>query len=86
MRGKWAATGLEVFTESVSPYTASEADWHDAADRLADKKPDLVVMDCLGFNERARAIFRDVTGVPTILPRSILGRVTGELLAGGLDG
>ncbi len=86
MKQKWAATGLDVVSEAISPYSASEAQWRETAHRLSKNKPDLVVMDCLGFNERARAVFREVTGVPTIVPRSILGRVTGELLAGRATG
>ena len=70
-----------VILEAVSPYTGTDADYERAAARVAEQAPDLTVLDCIGFGERARAIFRRVTGKPVLLPRSLLGRVAGELIA-----
>jgi protein AroM len=70
-----------VAVESVSPYTAGDAELEAAARRVASRRPDLIVLDCIGFTERARSIFRRVAGAPVVLPRSLLARVAGELMA-----
>ncbi len=70
-----------VVLEAVSPYTGTEADYEAAAARVSARDPALVVLDCVGFTESARGIFRRAADKPVILPRSLLGRVAGELIA-----
>jgi protein AroM len=81
---RWARAcgcGARITVEAVSPYTAAEADYEAAAARVSACNPRLVVLDCVGFTESVRGIFRRATGKPVILPRSLLGRVAGELIA-----
>jgi protein AroM len=70
-----------VAVEAVSPYTGTEAELEAAARRVKECEPALVVLDCIGFTEKARGVFRRITGRPVILPRTLLGRVAGELIA-----
>ena len=76
---RWARVSGELVLDAVSPYTSGEADFRAVAERVAGRKPDLVVLDCMGFGETVRSIFRRTTGRPVILPRALLGRIAGEL-------
>jgi protein AroM len=79
---KWKKTGLEIVLDAVSPYSGTEDDFRDCARRLAVRGVDLIVLDCIGFNEGIKSIFRREAGVPVILPRTLLGRIAGEMLGG----
>lgn len=78
--GRWRRDGLEVAAESVSPYVSSPEELEAAARRLKEREPDLVVLDCMGFGLEVKRVFRRITGRPVVLPRTLLGRVTGALL------
>lgn len=80
---KWKKTGLDLELDAVSPYSGTEQDFRAAARRLAERNVDLIVLDCIGFNEEIRRIFRRESGKPVILPRTLLGRIAGEMMGGG---
>jgi protein AroM len=80
MKTKWQKTGLEVVMDAASPYTGTEADFCAAARRLAAENVDLIVLDCIGFTGAMKRIVREESEKPVILPRTILGRVCGEIL------
>jgi protein AroM len=82
MKNKWRKTGLETVFDAASPYTGTEADFRAAARRLAAGGADLIVLDCIGFTGAMKRIIREESGKPVILPRTLLGRVCGELLGG----
>lgn len=76
---RWARVASDLVLDSVSPYSGAQADFEAVAGRLRARTPDLVVLDCMGFGESVREVFRRVTGKPVLLPRALLGRVAGEL-------
>lgn len=76
---KWNGLGLETAFAAASPYSGTEADFRRAAEELRAAKVDLIVLDCIGFTEKIKAIFREAAGVPVVLPRTLLGRVAAEL-------
>jgi protein AroM len=80
MGRKWESTGLELVFDAASPYTGTEADFRAAARRLAAKGVDLIVLDCIGFTGEMKGIVQAESGKPVILPRTLLGRICGELL------
>jgi protein AroM len=80
MKSKWQKTGLEVILDAASPYTGTEAEFRAAARRLATENVDLIVLDCIGFTGEMKRIIREESGKPVILPRTLLGRVCGEIL------
>jgi protein AroM len=51
-----------------------------AAARLADWRPDLVVLDCLGLDAAMRQIVAEATGAPVILPRTALALAVATLV------
>ena len=63
---------------NAAPHFIDE-DFRAAARRLASRGADLIVLDCIGFTERMKRVFREESGKPVILPRTLLGRVAGEL-------
>jgi protein AroM len=80
MKNKWQKTGLDLVFDAASPYTGTEADFRAAARRLAAGNADLIVLDCIGFTGEMKRVIREESGKPVILPRTLLGRVCGEIL------
>ena len=77
---RWIQTGLEVFVESASPYSNID-DIENAAKKLKSNGVDLIIMDCIGYNEEMTEKTRKLTGRPTICPYSLAMRIVRELLA-----
>jgi protein AroM len=79
MKEKWQRMGVEVMTESLSPYTATAADVESAAACVAGLSPDLIILDCIGYSQAVKAAFARTSGAPVVLPRTLLGRAAAEL-------
>jgi protein AroM len=83
VRADWlAVTGGPADTVLVlaaSPY-GPPGPLRQAAARLADWRPDLVVLDCLGFDGAMQQIVAQATGAPVILPRTALAGAVATLL------
>ena len=81
-RERYQGLGIEAVVTSASPYVGEERLElaRQAAERLRGAGCDLIWMTCIGMDEPMREIVADVTGKPVILARSIIGRVTAELV------
>lgn len=77
---KWERLGLHVVADHALPYS-TEDQVTAAALRLANAEVDLIVLDCIGFNETMKRIVRHVTQKPVLLPRTLLARTVLELVA-----
>ena len=77
---KWKRPGIDVVAEALLPSALNEA-VADSAKRLAAKRPDLIAMDCMSYRLEARAVVRQIAGVPTLLAVSATARIVEELLA-----
>ncbi len=77
---KWNSTGFSVVVGAISPYTGTEKEIIEIANKFKNLKVDLTILDCIGFNRMTKAVFRDVTKKPVLLPRTILGRIARELV------
>ncbi|MEM4932522.1 MAG: AroM family protein [Desulfurococcaceae archaeon] len=75
---KWGAITRDIEIVSVSPYTGKEEELAESAKSLMDR--DIIVLDCIGYNRRAKKIVAEITNRPTILPRTILARILRELV------
>lgn len=77
-RARWARIDREAAVVVASPY-------HDttplvaAAEALRRAGVTLTVMSCLGFTSAHKAVVRDVTRAPALLPASIIARFLAEL-------
>ncbi len=78
-RIKWEKPELKVAVEHALPYATTDQ-ITAAAQRLARADVDLVVLDCIGYNNAMKKTVRAVTGKPAILPRTLLARTISELI------
>jgi protein AroM len=80
LRAKWRRPALKVFAEPLTP--GSDAPAIDAAaHRLAARVPDLVVMDCMSYDQQIKDRVRQTVRVPVILAIAAAARIAAELLA-----
>ncbi|OQW32776.1 MAG: hypothetical protein A4E19_05300 [Nitrospira sp. SG-bin1] len=77
---KWHGTGFSVVVEAISPYTGTEKKIIEIANRFKKLKVDLIILDCIGFTRMTKAIFREITKKPVLLPRTVLGRIAREIV------
>lgn len=70
VRGKWQTFPGQVSVETSSPYDGSDPG--EAALRLKEQGAKLIVLDCMGYSPWHRNKVRAATGLPVILPQSIL--------------
>jgi len=82
MEERWKRTNpnLKVIVETVSPYTGTDVEIEKVAKKIAKTNANLIVIDCLGFNREVKTIFQKITRKPVLLPRTLLGRIAGELI------
>ena len=78
-RADWAAIAGDVRVECASPYGQPD-DLAAAAEALARWHPDLVVLDCLGFDRSMQRQVRAMVRVPVVLPRIALAGAAAALL------
>jgi protein AroM len=76
---RWEGVTDAVRVEAGSPY-ADIAELERAVGALREWRPDLVVLDCMGFDGAMKARAAAIAGVPVILPRTVLARTLAELL------
>ncbi|MBA7571301.1 hypothetical protein ES708_13060 [subsurface metagenome] len=83
MEKRWNRTNpnLKAIFDTVSPYTGTEKEIEKVAEKIAKTDANLIILDCLGFSKRVKTIFRKITEKPVLLPRTLLGRIAGELIA-----
>jgi protein AroM len=77
---KWEEANREVVVDAVSPYTGSSEELREKANKIKTSDVDLVVLDCIGFNQEIQALFRETTGKPVLLPTTLVARIAGEML------
>ncbi len=77
-RARWASVDREAAVVVASPYRGAGM-LAGAAEALRRAGVTLTVMSCLGFTSVHKAVVRDVTGAPALLPASVIARVLGEL-------
>jgi hypothetical protein len=77
---KWERPGIEVVGVTLRPGSGPEA-VDAAAAAMAERAPDLVVMDCMGYRGADKARVRKLVGCPVILAIAAAARVVEELIA-----
>lgn len=76
---RWSAVDPRVAVAVASPYAGTAA-LVAAAEELRAAVVSLTVMSCLGFTSAMKAVVRDVTSAPALLPASVIARFISELL------
>ena len=77
-RARWSRVDRGVTVVVASPYD-DPARLVDASEQLRRAGASLVVMECMGFTSAMKRTVRDVTGVPALLPATVLAHVLAEL-------
>jgi protein AroM len=77
-RTHWGRITPDVTVAVASPY-AGAAPLVAAAETLARGGARLVVLDCMGFTQAAKATVRDVTGVAVLVGASLVARMIAEV-------
>jgi protein AroM len=77
---KWRRDGVEVVAEALLP-SAGEAEAEAAVARLAERRPDLVAMDCMSYTPPTKAVVKRGVRVPTLLAATATAAVLQELLS-----
>ncbi|TKH08711.1 AroM family protein [Peribacillus simplex] len=73
---KWKSTGAELCVEVASPY--EDSDIKRAAGNLKNQGADLIVLDCMGYNETHKKESMEGSGLPVLLPRTLTARIVAE--------
>lgn len=76
---KWQQEELKIVTEVASPY--EESDIAGAARALQKQGADLIVLDCMGYNEQHKSEAVKGSGLPVLLPRTLVSRIIAEYIA-----
>ena len=75
---KWNGLDLGLEIGVASPYI--ESDIKGEAARLKDKGVSMIVLDCMGYNEKHKQQAHKGSFLPVILPRTLLARITQEYI------
>lgn len=67
--------------DSANPYTEGPEATAAAAERIAGEV-DVIVLDCIGYNEPMRRAAARAAGKPVLLVRGLAARLAGEMLVG----
>lgn len=76
---RWQQVARHVWLEVAPPY-GDQAEVAAAARRLAARGTDLVILDCIGYTDGARAVVRAETGGPVIQASAALAHVVAALV------
>ena len=80
MKDKWSQGEWEVEALPLRPRTEGAA--LDAAAReMARRRPDLIVLDCMGYGRAMKRRVREVTGIRVVLAISAAARALQELIS-----
>lgn len=79
---KWDKVDTKRTVAAATPYGDPDEILRSAAE-FAESRPDVVVMDCMGYTGEHKRLVRAATGKPVILAASAVARVVGELLDTG---
>ncbi|MBV9564676.1 MAG: AroM family protein [Bradyrhizobium sp.] len=77
---KWQREDVEVVGVTLTPGSDDDA-VDEAARAMAEKAPDLVVLDCMSYSSANKARVRKIYGGPVILSIAAAARVVEELIS-----
>lgn len=78
-RKRWRRLVRNVVVSHVSPYGPLEA-FETAAKELRPKRPDVVVMDCIGYTQQMKRIVLAYLDRPVLSASTLLAKVAAEIL------
>lgn len=79
LKPKYELHGLYPEFAVASPYILDQNSFQAAADELKDKV-DLILLDCMGYTEKARELVSGAAGLPVILSNAIMAKIVSEMI------
>jgi protein AroM len=79
LQTKWITVDVDAYMAAVSPFNQSDMIAQACID-LKRYDPSVIVMDCMGYDQRMRETARLASGKPVISARSILAKYICELV------
>ncbi|WP_223066306.1 AroM family protein [Paenibacillus caui] len=79
LKPKFLPHGLQPDFAVASPYVFDERNFGKAAGELKDKV-DIILLDCMGYTEKARALVAEASGLPVILSNAIMAKLVSEMI------
>lgn len=76
---KFGPLGLQPVFAVASPYVFDESRFQAAANELKGKA-DLILLDCMGYTEEARALVAEASGLPVILSNAVIAKIVSEMV------
>lgn len=77
---KWNETGVDVLAIHGSPYSKEDEIANAIEELKKHKSLDVVVLDCIGYNQSMKNRISNETNLPVVLARTVVARVIGEIL------
>lgn len=77
--GKWAPLARAPLYAAASPYGSDGPSISDAAEALAERGAQILLMDCMGFVERHRQEAA-TAGLPVILSNALIAKIVSEVV------
>ena len=78
---KWQVLQTPPVYAVANPIHGSEQQLIDAGKDLLEQGADVLMLDCLGFNQRHRDLLQKSLDVPVLLSNVLIARLASELLA-----
>ncbi|HIB3264982.1 TPA: AroM family protein [Citrobacter youngae] len=78
---KWQVLQTSPVYAVANPIHGSEQQLIDAGKDLLEQGADVIMLDCLGFNQRHRDLLQKSLDVPVLLSNVLIARLASELLA-----
>jgi protein AroM len=79
LKPKYSHLGMDPLFAVASPYIFDEENFYQAANELKDKV-DIILLDCMGYTEEARALVSKSSGLPVILSNAIMAKIVSEMI------
>jgi protein AroM len=78
---KWRREGFNIVVETASCYSQKwKEEIQRAVERIEKKSVEMIVLDCIGYNNEMKEWVKRFTKKPVILPRSLVARIVKEYL------
>ncbi len=77
---KWHPLAQPPIFAAASPYDGDDASLEAAAADLAQRGADILLLDCMGFVEKHRAIVAAAACLPVILSNSMIAKLVSEIV------
>jgi protein AroM len=77
---KWTNVGLYPYMAAASPYTGDHPEFERAVQELKAQGAEVLLMDCMGYDELMKADVMEISGLPVILSNALMVKLMSELV------